>query len=306
MQARVLAVVLATAAMAILPALAGATSATVQLTGQNGDGSFNDRLDCAEAGAGDTWRYFWQDQLASDATGVLAGRWNGDFEVHRGLGRETAFVPSGDGRLALTLTSSGGRAGAAFFDTAGTGACDAAGLTLTGVDPSDPSAQRVGGSLPIVATGGLGALRGLTGSGTIAFTLDLTPGADNAASIATSADLDVLDPAVTIGAASARWDGLSNYLARKLRVSVTLPNGAAGGDAFDVKIAGASSGSFEGLPTAGATVAHGASTTQSFVLRNASPGHTYTVGVSVALKDGLLAPQPPVTGSIKFKAPLLP
>ena len=181
-----------------MPATAGATAVSALLTGLNGDGSFTDRLDCGtENGAGDTWRYAWQDQLASDASGVLAGRWNGIFEVHRAA--RGAFVPAGDGHLALTVASPGGRSGTAFFDTAGSGSCDGRGAHAHRARPDrSRRAQQVSGSLPIVATGGLGALRGLTGTGTADLALELTPGADNAATIAVAGDLDVPDPAIGV------------------------------------------------------------------------------------------------------------
>jgi hypothetical protein len=299
--------IVATALMG-LPATVAATPVAVQLSGQNGDGTFNDRLDCAESGAGDTWRYDWQDGLAGDAGGALAGRWNGGFEIHRGLAAGSAFVPAGDGHLALTITPSGGRAGSAFFDTTGSGSCAVAGLTLAQIEPDDPTAQRASGSLPIVATDGLGALRGLTGSGAIGVTLDLTPGADNVASVAMTGSFGVLHPAISATSGSARWDNLSAFLQHKLRVSVNLANPAAAGDAFAVSIASASgaTGSFEGLPAGPATLLHGATATLSFVMRNAQPGHAYTIGVSVAHQDGLLAARPPATGSVKVTAPSLP
>ena len=298
--ALVVVVAAAAALVGIVPATAGATSVSALLTGANGFGSFNDRLDCAEGGAGDTWRYQWEDQLATDASGVLAGRWNGTFEVHRAPGG--AFVPAGDGHLSLTVAGPGGRSGTALFDTAGNGSCANAPLTLV----TDPGAEQVSGSLPIVATGGLGALRGLTGSGTVNLTLELTPGSDNAATIATTANLDVADSAIAVASGSARWANLTAWLQHRLTVSVNLANAAGAGDAFEVKITGATGGAFDGLPAPGAALPAGATATQSFVLRNASPGHTYTLGVTVAAKDGLLAAQPPVTGTIKVKAPALP
>jgi len=301
-----IAIVSATALFGASATTAAPTSVSVALTGVNGDGSFTDRLDCgAQGGAGDTWRYGWQDQLASDPSGALAGRWNGLFEVHAAA--RGAFVPAGDGHLALTVSSPGGRSGTAFFDTAGTGSCTDAALTLTSLEPTDPSARQVAGSLPIVATGGVGALRGLTGGGNADITLDLTPGADNAAAISvTSANLDVPDPAVSVATGSARWATLTDWLAHKLTVSVTLKNAATAGDAFDVKVTAVSGGSAEGLPTAPVTLPAGASATASFVLKNASGGHSYNLGVTTASKDGLLAAQPPVTGTVKVSAPLLP
>lgn len=295
----------ATASIAIAPATAGATPVSALLSGASGFGSFNDRLDCgAEGGAGDTWRYEWTDQLASDVSGALAGRWNGSFEVHRAA--RGAFVPAGDGHLGLTVAGPGGRSGTAFFDTAGSGSCAEAPLTLTPLEPSDPTAQQVSGSLPIVATGGLGALRGLTGGGTVDLTLELTPGADNAASVALAGNLDVPDPAVSVASGTARWANLTAFLQRRLTVTVNLANGAAAGDAFDVRITAVAPGSVEGVPTASATLPAGGATSLSFVVRNASPGHAYTLGVTVAAKDGLLAAQAPVTGTVKVKAPLLP
>jgi hypothetical protein len=41
-------------------------------------------------------------------------------------------------------------------------------------------------------------------------------------------------------------------------------------------------------------------------MNNASPGKSSTIGVSVGSKDGLLAAQPPVTGTVKVQAPALP
>ena len=294
------ALVVVVASLGIFPATAGATSVSALLTGVNGFGSFNDRLDCDEGGAGDTWRYEWEDQLASDASGVLAGRWNGTFEVHRAA--RGAFIPAGDGRLSLTVAGPGGRSGTAFFDTAGSGSCTDAPLTLI----TDPDAEEVSGSVPLVATGGLGALQGLTGTGTADLVLELTPGSDNAATVAVAGDLDVPDPAIGAASGSARWANLLAFLQHRLTVSVTLANAAGAGDAFDVRITGVSGGSADGLPTAPATVPDGAATTQSFVLKNASPGHTYTLGVAIAAKDGLLAAAPPVTGTVKVKAPALP
>ena len=306
----VVAVVAATALMGFVPASANATPVGSGLLGFNGSGTFNDRLDCfTESGAGDTWRYFWQDQLATDATGVLAGRWNGDFEVHRGFWPGTAFIPGNDGRIAITVASAGGRSGTAFFDTDSSGSCANNDLTLTQTDPNDDREQTVSGSLPIVATGGLGALRGLSGSGSITLDLQLTAGADNIADIDLTGDLDVLDPQVKVASGFGRWDNLNAYLQKRLKVWVTLRNTAGAGDAFQARITGASGGAgqgFEGLPAGNATIQQGGGATIGFIMRGAQPGKTYTVGVTTAFKDGLLVAQPPVTGNVTFTTPLLP
>lgn len=294
----------------LTPAVATATPVSGLLFGENGTNTFNDRLDCgAQNGAGDTWRAFWFDQPATDPNGVFSGRWNGDFEVHRGLAPGSAFVPGNSGRIALAAVSSGGRLGAGFFDTAGTQGCDDANLQLTPLGGSDPSSQQVSGQLPIVATGGLGALRGLTGSGTIDMTLDLSPGADNPATIALAGNFDVLDPDVKVGSAQARWDSLTAWLNKRLRIYVTLTNPAGAGDAFGVRITGANANGgkgFEGVPSGPVTVLNGGGATIQLVLKGANPGQKYTVNVQAAVKDGLLADQPPIGGSFSFTAPLLP
>ena len=208
--ALVVAAVAATALVGSLPATAGATPVSALLTGVNGCGSFNDRLDCgAEGGAGDTWRYDWQDQLASDGT-RRARR-----PLERCLrgpprGSAGAFVPAGDGHLALTVAAPGGRSGTRALRHRGRRLVRGRGAHADArSSPTIRRAQQVSGSLPIVATGGLGALRGLTGSGTADLTLELTPGADNAASIALAGDLDVPDPAISVASGSARWANLT-------------------------------------------------------------------------------------------------
>ena len=86
-------------------------------------------------------------------------------------------------------------------------------------------------------------------------------------------------------------------------MSVTLANAAGAGDAFDVRIAGVSGGSADGLPTAPATLARRRH--DDAVVRPAQRqprSHVHARG-ELAAKDGLLAAQPPVTGTVKVKAP---
>lgn len=304
-----IAVALATAAAGAMPATAGATSAFADLVGIDGDGSFDDRLACGdpENGQGDTWRYVWEDGPATSTDNVLAGSWNGSFEVHDAGGGK-AFVPNRDGRISIQLGPSSGRSGTAFFDTLGDGGCGNADLVLTPLDSTDPTAQNVTGDLPIEATGGTGALRGLTGSGTVNLDLDLTAGADNPARVLLDGAFDVLDPVVTVSGATARWDNTTNYLNRRLTVLVTLRNASGAGDAFGVRVTSASGGTgwFEGLPAGNATIPQGGGATFRFTMRNASANRVYTVGVKAGLRDGLLAEQPPVSGSVTFRAPALP
>ena len=280
----------------MLPAAAGAAPASAVLTGSNGDGTFDASLPCG-AGDGPSWRYAWLGGAASSPGGALHGSWNGTFEVHD-TGNGSAFVPNGDGRLAIT-----GERGTGSFETLGDGSCTNAPLTLATQPDGDPV---VTGTLPVVASGGTGSLRGLTGSGAASITLELGPGADNLAHVELDADLDVADPQLSVAGTSSRWPSFSSYLARRLSVSVTVVNAQSAGDAFDVRIAGVSggTGSFSGVPTGAATIPAGGSATFAFTMNNAAALRTYSIAVSLAALDGLSSPQPPVSRGATFRSPL--
>jgi hypothetical protein len=291
---------LAAVLVAAVPGIAHATPVSATLSGANGEGTFNDTLDCLEAGDGDSFRYTWQDQPATG--GLLAGTWNGSFEVHQGL--FGAFVPEGDGRIAITLGGAGGRSGTAGFDTTAAGSCADAGLALTTQPDGDP---QVTGSLPIAATGGTGALRGLTGTGTLSFALELGPGADNAANLQLAGDFDVAAPTLTVGATQARYLNLTEWLARRVRLYVTVAN-TGPGDAFGVRLTGVTGGTgrFSGLPAGPQDIPAGQSRTFALTMDGASANQTYTIAATTAGSDGLLAAQPASTGPSSFKTPLLP
>jgi hypothetical protein len=281
---------------AAVPPGAVATPVSAVLTGGNGEGTFDPTLPCGQ-GDGPSWRYAWLDGPASGA--ALGGTWNGTFEVHdAGGGR--AFVPTGDGRLAIA----NGR-GTGFFETLGDGGCGNAPLDLTTQPDGDP---HVSGTLPVVARGGTGALRGLTGSGTATVALELGSGADNLATVELAADLDLPDAQLTVAGASSRWPNLTSYLARRLAVSVTLANAQGAGDAFDVQLTGVTggTGSFSGLPTAKATIPAGGRATFTFTMNGAAANRSYTIGLGAAAQDGLSGAHPPTNGSATFRSPLLP
>ena len=283
----------------LLPAVAGARVASGLLTGADGDGSFNATLPCG-AGDGPSWRYFWLDAAASSPGGLLLGTWNGSFEVHD-AGEGRAFIPNGDGRLAITV----GRGGTGFLETMDGAGCGKADLTLTTQPDGDPE---VTGEVDVVATGGTGALRGLTGSGTATIKLELGPGADNQARIEMTADLDVADPQLSVVGASSRWQNISAYLGGNLTVYVTIADAQAAGEAFEVGLANAAGGTnrFTGLPSGTARIPAGGSATFAFTMNGASPNKSYTLSVTASGKDGMLAPIPPVSGTVTFKSPLLP
>jgi len=294
---------LAGAIFAVLafPGVAAATPASGLLQGANGEGSFNPTLPCG-TGDGPNWRYAWIDQAASSPGDVLGGEWDGSFEVHdAGTRGGNAFIPNNDGRLSITVD----RGGSGFFETLGDGSCDNATLALAGVAEGEPV---VSGTLPIIARGGTGALKGLTGSGIANFRLQLGPGADNAAEIAIDGDFDVTGPQLAPTVATSRWQNLTAWFGRRLTVTVTVANPLTAGHAFDARIGSVAggTGSFSGVPTGAGTIAPGASRSYSFDMNGAQPGSSYTLAVTVTAKDGLLAADPPTTGSVTFKAPLLP
>lgn len=287
------------ATLAILPAVAGATPTSGTLTGVNGEGTYNDTLPCG-VGDGPNWRYFWLDQAASSPGGLLLGTWDGTFEVHDAGGGK-AFIPNGDGRLSVTV----GRGGTGFFDNRGNGSCSNATLDLTTQLDGDPF---VTGVVPIIGTGGTGAFRGLTGSGTANLQLELGAGADNVARADLTGDFDVLDPVLSVGGASSRWFNTSEFLAKKLRVYVNVNNAVGVGNAYETRITSVTggTGSFSGLPTSTLTIPAGGSGTFGFTMNNTAPNKSYTINVTIGAKDGLLAPVPPVSGYASFKSPLLP
>ncbi len=287
------------AAILILPASAGAVL-SAGLTGINGEGTFNNTLPCGQ-GDGPNWRYFWADQPATSPNGAFHGLWNGSFEVHDAGGGK-AFIPNNDGRLSISVV----RGGTGFFDTVGNGSCANATLDLTTQPDGDP---QVSGTLPMVALGGTGSLRGLTGSGTANFTLELGAGADNIASVNFSGDFDVTNPGLTVAGASSRWLNLTEYLQKKLRVYVSVANNTSAGHAFFLKITAVSggSGSFSGVPTGEVQyIPAGSSGSFGFVMNNANALQKYTINATVASSDGLLVPQPTISGPATFTAPLLP
>lgn len=289
-----------------VPTAAGATTLNSTLTGLNGFGSFDAGLPCfgpAPTGAGPNWDYQWLQQPATSA-GPLKGTWFGFFRVFDN-GLNQAYIPNGNGIVAIVLPNG---AGQGSFRTAGDGSCTNAVLTLADDVEGDPF---VNGSLPLVATAGQGALKGLSGSGTLSIAkLSLEPGADADALLGITGDFDVFSPQLSVLGATARWTNLSDYLARRLTVTVTLRNasGDTVGSAFNTRVTGISNGtgSYTGLPAFAGSMPPGSTKTATFVMNNAQRGATYNVGVTVAANDGLGEAEPPVTGPASFQAPLLP
>jgi hypothetical protein len=281
-------------------AMAGAAQAAplqATLTAANGEGSANPSIACPD-GDGPSWRYAYSG-ATTPVLGPLSGTWSSSIDVHD-AGGGAAFVPAGAGRLALSVD----RGGTGHLEFGGGGCSDA---TLA-LGPG-PTAT---GTLPVTATGGSGTLRGLTGSGTVSFALELGPGADNAATIDLDGTFSVRSPALAVGQPSARWRNLSDFLGRRLTVTIPVTNSGEPsdvGDAYAVRVTQATlngAAAIGGLPATLGRINAGAGSGATVTFANASPGRTYTVAVRLEGTDALDAAVAPVVQSRSVQAPLLP
>jgi len=289
----------ATAAFLGMQPAAGAVPVSASLTSVNGSGTFDDTLACG-VGDGPSWGYRYTG-LSAPASGPLGGEWSGTIEVHRS-GPTTGFIPPGTGRIGIDNPSRG-----AIFLEFGGGNCTSPTLTLAG--PSDePTAS---GVLPFSITGGTGAYRLLTGTGTASLTAALTKGADNAAAIDLNGNLSALQPNLTIGTPSARWPRIVDYLNRRISVFVPVTNAgpaSSTGDAFNVRLTSVtiSGGASAGPSSAVSRLNAGGGTTFGMSASPVNAGATYTITVTVAADDALGGAVAPVTATRTFKAPLTP
>lgn len=289
---------LAAAAACLWTTTAFAVPVSSTLTSDNGFGSFDDTIGCP-SGDGQSWRYLYSG-TATAGTGPVGGVWFGTIEVHRGTSGG-GFVPFQTGRLGIEVPDRG-RVNLEFDG----GDCATTPLSL---GPGDE--PTVSGTLPFHVTGGSGAFRSLTGTGTIALAAQLTKGADNAASLAINGDLAALQPNITVGNPTAKWARVVDYLGRRIGVSVPILNDgvpATTGDAFDVRIVSVSvsDGASAAPPGPIPRVNAGAGSGWGFNVNNVSPGKTYSITMTIAAKDALGGAATPVTVTRSFKAPLTP
>ena len=291
----------ATAATIWICGVAQATPLAATLTAADGAGTFDPTIGCP-AGDGPSWRYAYSG-ATTPAQGPLGGTWTSSIAVHD-AGGGSAFVPAGGGRLSLAVDRGG--AGSLEF---GQGGCANAAVSLSTDANGHPVAS---GTLPVTATGGSGTLRGFTGSGSATFTLGLGPGAGNAASIAFSGQFSVRPPNLTVGAPTAYWRNLGDYLARRLSVNIPVANGgtsATAGDAYAVRLAAAGlsgTGAATGVPAGLGRIDAGSARTAAVTFSGASAGRAYTLSARVEGTDALDAALAPVIASRTVKAPLLP
>jgi hypothetical protein len=287
--------------LAIWSAQSFATPLAASLTASNGEGTFDQTIDCP-AGDGPSWRYAYSG-VATPLQGPFGGTWNSTVEVHD-AGDGHAFIPAGTGRLKVDVD----RGGAANLEFA-SGDCSSAPLTLTQQADGDPE---VTGSLPATATGGSGVLRGFSGTGQVDFTFELGPGADNVAQVDVGGNFTVLQPSLGLGTPSAYWRNASDYFARRLSVFIPVVNSGsptAVGDAFAVRLAQATLGGrtpVAGVPATFARINAGSSAATTATFTGVSPGQTYSLQGRIEGTDALDSALAPLVQSRPVKAPLLP
>jgi len=278
---------------------ASAVPVSAALTSADGHGTFDDTIGCP-SGDGQSWSYQYTG-LSNPLTGPLGGEWNGTIEVHRGISGN-GFMPPGTGRIGIDNTGKG----AIFMEFSG-GDCSTNPLNLS--DLGDEPV--VTGALPLQVTGGTGAYRLVTGSGTATMAAALSKGADNPATINVNANLTVLQPNITVSGATAKWPRIADWLGRNLSVFINVTNAgpaSSTGDAYDVQlvsatVAGAGSTT---LPPKIDHMAPGQTSGLGFVVSNVNAGGTYTATLTFAVKDALGGSLPPLVVQRTFKAPLTP
>ncbi|MGH2951071.1 MAG: hypothetical protein ACRDKX_03405 [Solirubrobacterales bacterium] len=295
-------VLLGLALVALWGAPAHATPISAILTASNGEGTFDPTIDCP-AGDGPSWRYAYSG-ISAPLAGPFGGTWNSTVEVHD-AGGGAAFVPAGTGRLKVSLDR-GGDANLEF----GGGDCASAPLSLSQDTDGDPV---VSGALPAHATGGSGAVRGFSGTGSVGFVLELGPGADNVAQIGISGDFTVLQPNLALGTPTAFWRNLSDYLARRITVIVPVRNtgdSTVSGDAFGVKLTQAKLGGRNplggGLPASLGRIDPGETKAATLRYANVARNRTYSLEARIEGTDSLDGALAPVIQSASVKTPLLP
>jgi hypothetical protein len=298
-----------TATVLLAGALAGPANAadiTLSLTSSNGQGTFDASLPCSTGGDGPSWRYAYSGLAAAPKGSPLAGTWDGTVEVHQSdlSGSGGAYVPSGTGRTAIQNSRGSGD----FLFSAGS--CGSPMMSLGFDETGDPIAS---GTLPLIATGGTGSLRDLTGSGSVSTSFVMGPGADNEAVENITGTFHALAPALAVGQPNAFWGNLTNYLNRNLRVTIPVFDGGpptSVGDAFSVTISSATlgglGGASGGVPGSLGQINSGNGSAATVVFHGARPGQTYNLSVTVTAQDALNDQVTPLTVSRSVTVPLLP
>ncbi len=280
-------------AFLVPPALHAATSSVfIEAQAVDGAGTAEPGVACADGGFGDSWTYAYSPtvssgplsssslvldlELRSDATGAENPA-DPTAWLH---GDETSLTFSNErGTLVLSLSS---------------GSCGQPTLAFDGSSTS--------GSGTWAVASASGSYRQAVGSGTFSLDAEVGPGAGNSLDLDLGGSISVLDPALAVEVVRAKWDGAPDAGFHYATVTYLVTN-AGVGDAFGVRLTGASSGtagivSVESLPEAIGDIAAGESSLMQVRYRFDSKrvcvvkgeGCAFDAGLSIEMPDALDAP----------------
>ncbi len=206
-----------------VPAHAAAppTPLGLSVNGANGTGTSAVGVACGSGGQGDSWSYTYSATANPPAfTQTLPVTVGLNLDLHSDSGHTSAFLGP---NTTVTLTNTRGTVTLGLTS----GSCGQPTLAFNGTVASGSGSWQV--------TGGTGAYRSTTGSGTFTLMAQVAAGTTNPFSLALLGTLSVLQPSLSVPAASARWANPSDLFARRLTVTYTVKNNGPG-DAFGVSV----------------------------------------------------------------------
>jgi hypothetical protein len=313
---------------ALAPPGAGAEPVTptktvdIVLGGGNGRGRIQSPgRSCADGGLGAYWHADQVAELAPGALTSLPGELSFLLELHSESirrpnsvnlpppgpagGPPTAFLPAGQSELVLA-----NQRGTIHLALAGVGSCEAAAIDFNG--------RNAAGTAPWRATG-TGSYAGINGIGTVGFSADVDPGANNPWQVDLDGTLAVLQPALHASVVDTYWGNLgTDYVTRRVSVTYRIKN-TGPGDAFNAKLMSTTSptngvtplgphkvplGDLHAGETRDVTVRYqlGVLNPCGLVILNCD----FVTKVNVSWTDALDLPSQPSVGGLATKAPALP
>lgn len=207
-------------------------------------GRINTGESCAEGGKGGSWHYGYEASLPNNVL-TNSAPIPGDLRLNLDLHSEkhqvrTAPEPLGAAPPDPTAFLLGDSSRVSMSNRRGTvrlalqsGSCDAPSLAFNGTTAAGNGTWGIVGSS--------GAYRQAAGSGTFALRADVAPGADNPWDLRLSGSIAVLKPKLKVEVTDTYWGFLgAHYALRWVSVIYKVTN-VGQGDAFDVRLTGASS-----------------------------------------------------------------
>lgn len=216
-------------------ASAGPQPLSLSLKGENGVGRITTPgLSCAEGGQGAYRHYSVEAGLPAGVMSKLDGDFRSSLDVHY---QESPFGTYGEGQGPPRAFLLGTESHATLSNQRGavqvrlaSGTCEKPTLNFDGVTVTGS------GTWSILPTGGSGAYRQATGSGSFRLTAGIAPGADNPWDVALSGALTVLQPTLKAEVSRTYWGHLGvDYITRIVTVEYKITN-VGPGDAYGVRL----------------------------------------------------------------------